>query len=85
MVPVLKNMQGHPKAPCQWHIHIHTIMKEYILKATTHVLCLYTQQTSEGPTLVLFQVDYFVISSKNKSIHDNICDSLDNNLIEPMT
>ena len=29
VIPVLKNLQGHPDAPHQWHLHIHRILQEH--------------------------------------------------------
>uniref|UniRef100_A0A7S1VQI3 Reverse transcriptase Ty1/copia-type domain-containing protein n=1 Tax=Grammatophora oceanica TaxID=210454 RepID=A0A7S1VQI3_9STRA len=85
VIPVNKNLQGHPEAPRQFHLHIDKILRDYDFKPTTHAPCLYRGTIDGHDVLFLRQVDDFAIGTTSKAIYDKICDQLDSNLLEPMT
>jgi hypothetical protein len=41
VVPVLKNLQGHPEAPRLWSVRSHGVIIALEFKNTTHAPCLY--------------------------------------------
>jgi hypothetical protein len=41
VIPILKNLQGHPEAPRQWSRHIDAILHEFSFKPTVHAPCIY--------------------------------------------
>jgi hypothetical protein len=41
VVPVLKNLQGHPEGPCLWSVRSHGVLIDLEFKNTTHAPCLY--------------------------------------------
>jgi hypothetical protein len=51
-IPILKNLQGHPKAPRQWSVHIHKILVKKIA-LTTNILMWYSS----------WGIHYFLASS----------------------
>jgi hypothetical protein len=70
VIPILKNLQGHPEGPRLWHKHIHSIMLDSLdFKACTHEHCLYYKrdEATNELILVLRQVDDFIISAKLKA------------------
>ncbi len=42
VIPILSEMQGHPKWPCLWEKHSDTILQELVLTPTVHEQCLYS-------------------------------------------
>jgi Reverse transcriptase (RNA-dependent DNA polymerase) len=70
VIPILKNLQGHPDAPRLWHKHINDILVNRMkFDHTTHEPCLYFQHHPQhGLIMVLRQVDDFMISAKTKEI-----------------
>jgi hypothetical protein len=59
-IPILKNLQGHPKASRQWSIHIDKILvRKLALMSTTHAPCLYQGTVAGKSILFLRQVDDF--------------------------
>ena len=83
-IPVLKNLQGHPEAPRQWHRHVQDILVRHGFTPTTHAPCLYRAKVDGQPVLFLRQVDDFAIGTDNPSIYKRICDDIDDELLEPM-
>ena len=66
VIPILKNIQGHPEGPLLWHKHIHGIMLNDLgFSACTHEHCLYYKRDKDGNNLILVlrQVDDFIISA----------------------
>jgi hypothetical protein len=65
VIPILRNLQGHPEAPCLWHKHIDNILIEQLgLDHCTHEACLYFKHTANhGLIIVLRQVDDFRIGA----------------------
>jgi hypothetical protein len=70
VIPILKNLQGHPEGPRLWDIHIRGIVCDKLGFAhTTHEQCLYFKRTeAAGLILILRQVDDFIIAAKDLSI-----------------
>ena len=85
VIPVCKNLQGHPEAPRQWHLHIHAILQRHGFTPTTHAPCIYRNNDHPDRVLFLRQVDDFAIGTSDASVYDTICDQLDDCLLEPMT
>eukprot|EP00980_Cylindrotheca_fusiformis_P020335 scaffold7349_cov135-Cylindrotheca_fusiformis.AAC.1 len=69
VIPVLRNLQGHPEAPRLWSRHIDKIIRNELgFKATTHEPCLYFKLNAEGkPILLLRQVDDFLIAGPTEA------------------
>ena len=84
VIPVLKNLQGHPEAPRQWHRHIQAILHKHGFVSTTHAPCLYRANIDDTPVLFLRQVDDFAIGTPDPSLYTRLCDDLDAELLEPM-
>jgi hypothetical protein len=40
VIPILKNLQGHPEAPRQWSKHIDAILRQHGFCPTIHAPCL---------------------------------------------
>lgn len=74
VIPILRNLQGHPEAPRLWHKHINDILINKLgFDHTTHEPCLYFKHHPEyGLILILRQVDDFLISAKTLEIAEII-------------
>jgi hypothetical protein len=74
VIPILRNLQGHPEAPRLWHKHINGILVNDLgFDHTTHEPCLYFKHHPEhGLILLLRQVDDFLISAKTKAIAEEV-------------
>jgi Reverse transcriptase (RNA-dependent DNA polymerase) len=86
IVPVLKNLQGHPEAPRQWHKYIQAILlNDMEFKATTHEPCLYRKdiqyQGESHKIMILRQVDDFIISGPT----EELCNEIRNSIQDKMT
>ena len=70
VIPIHKNLQGHPEAPRLWHKHINNILIDKLgFDHCTHESCLYFKTTTEhGLVLLLRQVDDFLIGTKTEDI-----------------
>ena len=84
VIPVLKNLQGHPEAPRQWALHIDRCIKRHGLRAVTHAKCLYIGQIRDSVVLILRQVDDFAIGAIDDSVYADICDRIDGDLSNPL-
>ena len=84
VVPILKNLQGHPEAPRQWSKHIDTILQQFHFIPTVHAPCLYRATFDGEDVLFLHQVDDFAIATNNEKLYTCLCDSLDATLLVPM-
>jgi hypothetical protein len=86
VIPILRNLQGHPEAPRLWHKHIDSILIEHLgFDHCTHEPCLYFKPTADhGLIIVLRQVDDFLIGAKTeavaRTIRDQIQTKMTNNL-----
>ena len=70
VIPILRNLQGHPEAPRLWHKHINCILVEDLgFDHSTHEPCLYFKHHPDhGLILILRQVDDFLIVLKHKPL-----------------
>ena len=84
VIPILKNLQGHPKAPRKWSHHIDTLLQKYHYELTVHALCLYraTINGEDGP--FLSQVDVFALTTNDESAYTKIYNDLDAELPVPI-
>jgi hypothetical protein len=57
VVPILKNLQGHPEAPRQWSKHIDAILHEFNFVPTRHTPCIYRATIEGEDVLFLHQVN----------------------------
>ena len=58
VIPILKNLQGHPEAPRQWSRHIDNILQTYQFIPTVHdAPCIYCATINKANVLFLCQVD----------------------------
>jgi hypothetical protein len=78
VIPILCNLQGHPKAPRLCHKHINGILaNELGFNHTTHEPCLYFKHHPKHELiLILRQVDNFLISAKTRKIADEVCQQI---------
>ena len=76
VLPVLRALQGHPKAARLWEEHISAILKEVGFKNTTHEKNIYTGTFCGEKVLLVRQVDEFALGcpqeSTAKSVYSNI-------------
>ena len=84
VIPILKNLQGHPEAPRQWSKHIDAILRQHGFRPTIHAPCLYRATIGNEDVLFLRQVDDFAIATNQESLYTNICNQLDSHLLVPM-
>lgn len=84
VIPVLKNLQGHPEAPRQWALHIDSILRLLGFRPTTHAPCLYRGNFRGIDVLFLRQVDDFAIATSDEHIFHHVCDLIDSHLHQPM-
>ena len=85
VIPILRNMQGHPEAPRLWSKHIHKILTERLqLKPTVHEPCLYSGRYQGQKIFLIQQVDDFAVSAPSKQIAQAFIDDLDQHLIKPL-
>ena len=59
VVPILKNLQGHPEAPRQWSKHIGTILHQFHFVPTVHAPCLHPATFADED--VLFFVKLMIL------------------------
>jgi len=86
VIPIHKALQGHPEAGRQWDKYISTILtKDMGFTPTIHEPCLYYKH---GPnhelTLILRQVDDFLVAGKNADSCDLIRDQLQQRMTNPL-
>jgi hypothetical protein len=62
IVPVLKNLQGHPEGPRLWSVRCHDIIIALKFKATTYASCLYHGTFKNEFALFLRIVDDFSVA-----------------------
>ena len=78
VIPIYKNLQGHPEAPRLWSKHIdHILQHDLGFHPTTHEPCLYYKHHSNGElVLLLRQVDDFLISAPTLTICHSIREAI---------
>ena len=85
VIPIHKNLQGHPEGPRLWNKYIDTILQKLQFHRTTHEQCLYYQHhPTDGLILILRQVDDFIIAAKTLEITKRIRDELQSHMTNPM-
>lgn len=84
VIPVQRNMQGHPEAPRLWSRHCHQLITDLGFKATRHEPCLYRGTFNNKEVFLLRQVDDFAVSADDLLTANAIISMLDESLKEPM-
>jgi hypothetical protein len=86
VLPVLKNLQGHPEAPRLWHLHIQAILLNTMgFDHTTHEPCLYWRtHPTHGLVLILRQVDDFIIGAATAAIALDYKQEIQNHMANPL-
>jgi hypothetical protein len=85
VIPILKNLQGHPEGPRLWDIHIRGIVCDKMgFTHTTHEPCLYFKHTDAGLILILRQVDDFIIAAKDLSVCQSIRQEIQGFMANPL-
>ena len=81
-VRVKHAIQGHPESPRLWQDFIDNILKDLGFSQVTHEPCLYTKidDATNERIYLLRQVDDFAVACSNKTIADQLWDSIDNRL-----
>jgi hypothetical protein len=85
VVPVLKNLQGHPEGPRFWSVQSHGVILPLDFKNTTHAPCLYYGTFNAEFVIFLRMVDDFSIVCKLEETYTKMCDILDKNWKVPMS
>jgi hypothetical protein len=83
VIPILRNLQGHPEAPRLWHKHINGILLTKMgFQHTTHKPCLYFKHhETHGLLIVLRQVDDFIIGAKSMDLCLEIKQQIQDNMV----
>ena len=86
VIPILKALQGHPESPRLWDKHISKMLtKDLGFKATIHEPCLYYKYDDNGGiTLILRQVDDFLVANKDNKECDRIGAMIQERMINPL-
>ena len=87
VIPILKNLQGHPDGPRLWHKHIHGIMiNDLGFQACTNEHCLYYKRDKDDKNLILVlrQVDDFIISASLLATTLNIKAQIQTKMTNPL-
>jgi hypothetical protein len=79
VVPVLKNLQGHPEGPHLRVIHFHAVLIVLKLKSTTHAPCLYHSILKDEFVIFLRMEDDFSIACNLKEMYSKLYNLLDKN------
>jgi hypothetical protein len=86
VIPVCRNLQGHPEAPRQWSLHIDAILRQHLgFLPSTHAPCLYHGQCCGEVVYFLRQVDDFGFSCTDDVVYNTFCNSIDKYLSIPIT
>jgi Reverse transcriptase (RNA-dependent DNA polymerase) len=81
VIPILKNLQGHPEAPRLWHKHIDNILINKLnFDHTTHEPCLYFQNHPDDRLILVLQQVDFLISAKTEAIARRIRQQIQDNM-----
>jgi hypothetical protein len=86
VIPILRNLQGHPEAPQLWHKHINGILIAKMgFTHTTHEPCLYFRHHATlGLILLLRQVDDFIIGAKTMELYLQIKQQIQDNVVNEL-
>ena len=86
VIPILKNLQGHPEAPSLWHKHITRLLLDKLeFRHTTHEPCLYFKYNDSNQLiLILQQVDDFIIAAPTMQQCQTIRESIQALMTNPL-
>ena len=86
VIPILKALQGHPESPRLWDKHISKMLTHELgFKSTVHEPCLYYKRDSnDNVTLILRQVDDFLVANKSSKECDEIGKRIQDRMINPL-
>lgn len=86
VVPILKNLQGHPEAPRLWSKHItNLIIDKLHFTPTTHEPCLYFKHEPNGNIILLLrQVDDFLIAASTMDTCQAIRQEIQKHMANPL-
>ena len=86
VIPILKALQVDPESPRLWDKHIpKMLIKELGFKATIHEPCLYYKYDDNGGiTLILRQVDDFLVANKDSKECNRIDAMIQERMINPL-
>jgi len=85
VIPIQKALQGHPESPRLWDKYITKILiDEMGFTPTTHEPCLYFKYDNTGLTLILRQVDDFLIANDTEEACDEIRDQIQQRMTNPL-
>jgi hypothetical protein len=84
IIPILSDMQGHPKSPRLWEKHADKILREIGLTPTIHEPCLYLGSINGKRVLFMRQVDSFAIAAPDAHTSDVLMDMIDDRLKIPI-
>jgi hypothetical protein len=79
VVPVLKNLQGHPECPRLWSVRSHGVLIALEFKDTTHAPFLYYGTFNTEFFIFLRMVVDFSIACELEETHTKMYDLLDLN------
>ena len=86
VIPILKELQGYPESPQLWDKHIsRMLINELGFKATIHEFCLYYKQNNNDDiTIILRQVDDFLVANNNSKEYNCIGVMIQERMINPL-
>jgi hypothetical protein len=86
VIPIKKNLQGHPEGPRLWHKHIHGLLTNKMnFQSCTHEPCIYYKHDPEkGLILILRQVDDFIIAANDLSTSKEIREAIQGEMTNPL-
>ena len=86
VIPIKKALQGHPESPRLWDKHISKMLiNELGFKATVHEPCLYYKRDEDNNiTLILRQVDNFLVTNKSSDECNKIGKQIQDCMINPL-
>ena len=76
VIPVMKNMQGHPEAPRLWSRHIDCVIQKYDMHPTRHEPCLYYGICNGFPITLPCQVDDFSVAAPDEQTANILLDQI---------
>ena len=86
VIPIKKALQGHPESPRLWDKHISKMLIEELgFIATVHEPCLYYKRDANNNiTLILRQVDDFLVANESNIECDWIGQMIQDRMIDPL-
>ena len=85
VIPILKALQRHPESPRLWDKHISKMLTHKLgFKSTVNEPCLYYRcDSNDNVTLILRQVDDFLVENKSSKECDKIGKQIQDRMINP--